>query len=213
MTLCRPPVNALRRAEYDALAQAFTVDGPDAPRVVLLRAEGRVWCAGQDLDELGSQRDPAAYLRDVTRGVATTVRCPVPVVVQLDGPAIGAGALLVACADIVISTPQASVALPELRVGMRLGRSLVTGFLPARLATYALATGALLDADRLHGVGAVAEVVPAGEAEARVSAIVAELLSLSDDDRAWLRSGTRPEERARSYETEVAAVVASVRFP
>ena len=59
---------------------AFDVGG--ASRVVLLRAEGSTWSAGQDLAELQTLDGPAgmaAYLHRATKGVAAAARCPVPV--------------------------------------------------------------------------------------------------------------------------------------
>ncbi|WP_296601414.1 enoyl-CoA hydratase/isomerase family protein [Nocardioides sp.] len=205
VTLHRPPVNALTLVEYDALATAFEV--PSATRVVLLRARGRVWSAGQDLGELREQVDDharSAYLRRATRGVAAAARCPVPVLTALDGPAVGAGALLVACSDIVLGTPAASLAFPELRVGLRLGRSLLADLLPAAVVAHAFATGAPIAAERLHRLGVLAELVAPDELDERVEALLAELVAIPDAGLRWLRRLPRREELAADYLDEVA---------
>lgn len=204
VTLRRPPVNALTLVEYDALADAFEVGG--AARVVLLRAEGRAWSAGQDLGELEGLADAqarTAYLRRATRGVAAAARCPVPVLTALDGPAVGAGALLVACSDIVLGTPAASLAFPEVRVGLRLGRSLLADLLPAPVVVHAFVTGAPIAADRLHGLGVLAEVVAAGDLDGRVDAVLTDLIAIPDQSLAWLRRLPRREQLARDYLDEV----------
>ncbi len=209
VTLCRPPVNALTLVEYDALAAAFTLPSTriGSPRAVLLRATGATWCAGQDLGEFSAQAGPgerAAYLLQATQGVAAAARCPVPIVTVLDGPAIGAGALLVACSDVVLSTERGSLAFPELRLGLRLGRSLLSGLLPEPVITHAFVTGLAVGAERLHQMGAVAEIVPIADLDARAEEVVADLLSLSDGSLRWLcrRDGTRAE----AYLDEVALV-------
>jgi enoyl-CoA hydratase/carnithine racemase len=211
--LRRPPVNALSLTEYEALADAFDVDAAEdgAPRVVLLRAEGRAWCAGQDLRELGTLAEAPerkAYLVRATRGVAAAARCPLPVVTVLDGPAVGAGALLVACSDIVVATPEGSVAFPEVRLGLRLGRALLAGVLPDPVVTHAFATGHPIDAARLHQWGMVAELVSAADVPTRTERVLADLLALSDGSLAWLRRRPRRARLAEAYLDEVAKATA-----
>lgn len=204
VTLRRPPVNALTLTEYDALAGAFDV--PDAVRVMLLRAAGRTWSAGQDLDELQALSDSserAVYLRRATQAVAAAARCPVPVLTALDGPAVGAGALLVACSDIVLGTPDASLAFPELRVGLRLGRSLLVDLLPATEIAYAFATGSPIGAERLSGLGVIAELVEPDALGERVDAVLDDLLALPPASLAWLRRLPRRDELARAYLDEI----------
>lgn len=213
VTLHRPPVNALTLTEYGALADAFTPGGgPQAPRVVVLRAVGRVWSAGQDTAELTALDDieKAGYLEVAGQGVAAAVRCPVPVVTALHGPAIGAGALLVAASDVVLATEQASLAFPEVRLGMHLGMSLLD-FLPRPMAFSAMSTGQRISAQRLVDVGMVETLVPAEALETETSRRVGELLSLPDSSLRWLRAAADPEAHARAYEKEVSAVARSLR--
>lgn len=211
ITLRRPPVNALTLAEYDALAAAFdTASG--AARVVVLRAEGRVWSAGQDLGELtavGGPEERASYLSRATLGVAAAARCPVPILAALDGPAVGAGALLVACSDIVLGTSAASLAFPEVRVGLRLGRALLTGRLPESVITHAFVTGLALTADRLYELGVLSELLSESDLARRTDTVVADLLAISDDSLQWLRRPTVREQRAKDYLAEVAAITTS----
>lgn len=215
ITLDRPPVNALSASEYDALLDAFTVGSADADgspvRVVLLRAVGTTFSAGQDLAELRqfSAAGVADHLERSTRALAAAARCPVPVVAALQGPAAGAGALLVAVSDRVVAAETARLSFPEARVGLELGAALL-GFLPPALAHAALASGDPLPATRLHELGAIADLVtsdPSELAEQRVR----ELLELPDHVLAWLRAAANPEARARAYEAEVRATVDRLR--
>lgn len=200
VTIDRPPVNALTTVEYDALGAAFAPD--PAVRVVCLRSTGPVFSAGQDLRELGGLVSPeelSAYLVRAAEGVAAVAACPVPVVSVLDGAAVGAGALVAASADIVLATPAGSIALPEVRHGVRLGRALMTGALPEPLLAYAFATGAPLEAPRLHGAGLVAELLAPEDLEARVAAVLEDLLALPDAGLTWLRRPELRATRAREY--------------
>lgn len=219
ITLDRPPVNALGAAEYAALADALAVPavGAVAPgvRVVLLRAKGSAFSAGQDLAELGALTPAASadHLERATGAIAAAARCPVPVVCALNGPAIGAGALLVAVSDHVVAAGDAWLSFPEARMGLELGASLL-GFLPRAVAWSALATGDRLPVSRLHALGAIADLVATdsdeivdGVAEGRVR----ELLTLPDRTLAWLRASADPDMRARAYEREVRDVVARLR--
>lgn len=216
ITLDRPPVNALAADEYAALCHALTIPAAGEAvvprvRVVLLRARGDTFSAGQDLDEL---RDltPAAtadHLERATPAVAAAARCPVPMVSALHAPAVGAGALLVAVSDHVVAAEAAWLAFPEARLGLELGASLL-GFLPPAVAWTSLATGERLPAPRLHALGSIADLVPSGSAqtvEEVAERRIRELLTLSDRTLAWLRSLAAPDARARAYEAEVRAVV------
>ena len=150
VTLDRAPVNALSMAEYRGLAAAF--DLPDDVRLVLLLTEGPVWSAGQDLRELESLATEglAEHVARAAQCLAAVAACPVPVVTVLDGPAVGAGALLVATCDIVLAVPEATLSFPELRRGLRMGRALLSGVLPDPVISYAFATGAPLTGAKLE---------------------------------------------------------------
>jgi enoyl-CoA hydratase/carnithine racemase len=110
--LCAPERrNALDQQAVAELREAFTADGPGA---VLLCAEGPAFCAGGDVDVLtaaaaaGDLTDllmtNAAAFADVVEAIVT---CPRPVVVAVDGPAVGGGASLVLACDVRLATPRA----------------------------------------------------------------------------------------------------------
>jgi enoyl-CoA hydratase len=55
LVLDRPPVNALDSHDWHALAAALDALGcDDSVRVILLRGEGRGFCAGVDIKELAT---------------------------------------------------------------------------------------------------------------------------------------------------------------
>ncbi|WP_116125589.1 enoyl-CoA hydratase/isomerase family protein [Lewinella sp. IMCC34183] len=94
----------------------------DAIRAILLRSEGEgSFCAGANLDELlALQEEDAA--RDFFMGFANVIlamrRCPKPVVVAVQGKAIGGGVGLAAAADYTLGCRAAEVRLSELAIAI-----------------------------------------------------------------------------------------------
>ncbi len=97
--------NALGPAEANVLREALTRAADDQfCRVIVLHAEGKVFCAGGDLRavlDMVDQGEQAlrAGLYDAFQGLLRTVRTsPVPIIAAVDGPAIGLGLdLALAC--------------------------------------------------------------------------------------------------------------------
>src|SRR2546422_7266654 len=86
-----PPVNALPAKAWFELADAVRALGEDeAVRVVIVRAEGKGFCAGVDIKEL--QADPEAIV-GVNRGCyeafAAVYDCAVPVIAAVHGYCLG----------------------------------------------------------------------------------------------------------------------------
>ncbi|TSA10114.1 MAG: enoyl-CoA hydratase [Comamonadaceae bacterium] len=99
--------NALTQAASRALVRAIheVLDGQ--PRVVLLTAEGRIFCAGGDINEFmaaGPTLD--ALVDDVLTPLHPALHrlatAPLPIVAAVNGPVAGAGIGLALCADFVL---------------------------------------------------------------------------------------------------------------
>ena len=90
-------------------------------RVVILSASGKHFSAGADIRQLGVLTDSALTgecghsLPQILQRFRTL---PIPTVAVVQGAAIGGGAALVACADIVIAEKSAFFAIPEVRLGI-----------------------------------------------------------------------------------------------
>ena len=115
----RPPVNALNAAGWHALAAEIAARG-DSPevRVLLIRAEGRGFCAGVDIKELNA--DPSLIVSLNAGNYATfqaVHRNRVPVIAAVHGFVLGGGIGLCGAADIVIAADDASFGLPEVDRG------------------------------------------------------------------------------------------------
>lgn len=175
LTLCRPEkLNAWSWASARALtAQAETLRFDDRVRAVLLRAEGRAFCAGVDLgmpEDRITGRSPAEKTRNyyerfrwVHERFHVLADLPQPVVVAVHGYCLGAGLELAMMGDIRIAGDDAKFALPEATVGvgidaggdLRLVTEIGAGW--TRLLAF---TGRRVDAETALRLGIVQEVVP-----------------------------------------------------
>jgi enoyl-CoA hydratase/carnithine racemase len=161
--------NALRPTDLDALADA--VRDASAP-VVLLRGEGRAFCAGADLDVVaGLDREGARELAACGQRVVHAFEAADAVVVAgIDGAARGGGVELALGCDVRVATPAASFAEPGVSLGLfgawggtaRLARVCGEG----EAMDLAL-SGRRVDADAALRMGLVSRVVddPRGVAE------------------------------------------------
>ncbi|WP_020566807.1 enoyl-CoA hydratase/isomerase family protein [Neolewinella persica] len=94
----------------------------DDTKVVLLRSGGsRTFCAGANLDELLAISDEAGA-KDFFMGFANLIlamrRCPKPIVVAVQGKAIGGGVGIASAADYCLATEAASIKLSELAIAI-----------------------------------------------------------------------------------------------
>ena len=125
LTMDRPPVNALASATYSSIgAHLDDVANSDGASVlVLASASSRAFSAGADTTELrelvgGDAQDANVRRQLLARSVyEKLLDLPQPTIAVLDGPAIGAGAVIASCCDMRIGTRRASFLLPEVDVG------------------------------------------------------------------------------------------------
>jgi 2-(1,2-epoxy-1,2-dihydrophenyl)acetyl-CoA isomerase len=129
ITLNRPEAaNAVRPDDRDALiALLATADADDNVRVVVLRANGKHFCAGADVGSLADRRatvekqvlDP---MRRIMNGaqklVAGVLDCNKPVIAAVQGAATGVGAHVVYASDLVIATENAYFAESFVKRGL-----------------------------------------------------------------------------------------------
>ncbi|PUB32054.1 cytochrome P450 [Promicromonospora sp. AC04] len=128
VTLTRPDGdNRLDRATLTALGSVLTTL-PDDVDAVVLRAEGRHFCVGGDLDELGrlATDDPDGYrnLVELSDEVLHAWRtCPAVTVAALHGSVSGAGLGLAVASDLRVAAQDARFRAPETIVSIPVGPS------------------------------------------------------------------------------------------
>jgi methylglutaconyl-CoA hydratase len=185
VTLARPDVhNAFDAALIRELTQALAaIDGDPGVRVVVLRGEGRSFCAGADLNWMREMAgyDSAANLADA-QALAAMLRTlhllSKPTVARVHGAAFGGGVGLVACCDIALAAHEATFSLSEAKLGL----------IPATIAPYVVeAIGArqarryFLSAERFTAadafrIGLVHDVHPLVELDGRIDGLLDALL-------------------------------------
>jgi enoyl-CoA hydratase len=179
----RPPVNAITLDDYRAIADVFAeISGAhDVHCVVLTAAGGRAFCAGLDLREfLAStpEQDPARAL--VVRAAFESVRtCAVPVIAAINGPALGAGAVLAAVCDIRIAASSATIGLPEINVGRCGGGAYLGRLIPPGALRRMFFTGEPVSAQEAYRIGLVDEVVDLADLPSAAADLAARIASKS----------------------------------
>jgi enoyl-CoA hydratase/carnithine racemase len=185
LTLNRPEKrNALSRALLAELESAIARLHDDRDmRVVVLAAEGPVFCAGHDLGEMvGCDRpqydDLFALCARVMLGLR---RLPQPVIARVQGTATAAGCQLVAACDLAVAATDATFATPGVKIGLFCTTPMVplVRAVPAKVAMEMLLTGRPITAQRALEIGLVNRVVPAGELDAAVRDYVDAILAAS----------------------------------
>src|SRR5262245_9374071 len=125
VTLNRPDVrNAFNRqviADLAGWADAARADA--AIRVAVLAGEGKVFCAGADVDWLVASMDytRGQYLEDaqVLHGTLLAIdTLPFAVIARIHGAAIAGGVGLTSVCDIAIAADDAVFAITETRIGI-----------------------------------------------------------------------------------------------
>ena len=116
-------LNATNHGLHSGLADLFPqIDEDDDVRAVVLTGKGRAFSAGGDfhyLDELtGDAELRRETLIDGKKIVTGMVRCRVPIVAAVNGPAVGLGCSLVALSDIVYMAETAHLADPHVMLGL-----------------------------------------------------------------------------------------------
>jgi enoyl-CoA hydratase len=158
-----PPVNALDGKSWFALADTIRSLGEDQTvRVVVLRAEGRGFCAGVDIKEL--QNDPSREaIIGVNRGCyaafAAVYECAVPVIAAVHGFCVGGGIGLVGNADVIVASVDAYFGLPEVDRGALGAATHLARLVPQHKMRAMFYTGDTATADELHHFGSVLKVV------------------------------------------------------
>jgi enoyl-CoA hydratase len=164
VTVDCPPVNALRVADWFALADEVTGLGADpAVRAVILRAEGRGFNAGVDIKEMQSTEGFDALVganRGCFAAFAAVYECPVPVIAAVHGFCLGGGIGLAGNADVIVASEDAYFGLPEVDRGALGAATHLSRLVPQHKMRAMVYTSSNATAAELHTYGSVWKVVP-----------------------------------------------------
>ena len=171
-------------------------------RVVVLAANGNVFCAGGDLkaisgkgaEGLQSNVPKRGEIDDMTQRLYYLGK---PSIAKIQGPVL-AGALLMVCnVTHAIAADQAHFSAPEILRGLWPFKVMAGLFrvVPPRVGLDFIMRGQRISADKAAQMGLINEVVPAEDLDTRVQALAAELASLAPGSMQLGLAAYRAQER------------------
>jgi enoyl-CoA hydratase/carnithine racemase len=188
--------NALSSSLMGALRAGLAdAEARDDVRVVVIGANGPVFCSGHDLKEMRSLQEASAFQQtgsDITpdpRIAALFAQCSElmlaigrlrqPVVAKVGGVATAAGCQLVASCDLAVAAGSATFATPGVHIGLFCSTPAValSRAVGRKAAMGMLLTGAPVSADEAVAQGLINRAVPAGELDACVAELAATIAS------------------------------------
>jgi len=162
MTLSRPEHNLLNESMLRELADGISFAG-DEPgvKLIVLDSACKVFCGGIDIGEYTSQR-VFQMLDAFHAAFSGMLEVGKPVICVVNGPAIGGGAELAAFGDLVIATPKARFAQPEISIGVfpPLASTILPFLVGPKRALEIVLTGEAISAERALDLGLVNRLVP-----------------------------------------------------
>lgn len=202
-----PPVNAFNGDTWNEIPRVVTEMGQRQDvKVVLIRSEGKGFCAGVDIKELA--HDGSAIV-GVNKGNYLTGKaiheCEVPVIVAAHRFIIGGGVIMCGAADIVIASDDAYFSLPEIDRGAMGGAAHLQRMFGVAKVRSAFLTGGKISADEAYRLGGIEKVVPK---EALVEEAMSYAKVLSEKSRDALRiakqalNGIEPFDVTENYRWE-----------
>ena len=172
VTLNRPTVlNALNAQLLDELSRALSdIDGRSEIRAVVVTGSGeKAFAAGADIGELNALADANQGAEKARVGQAVTLqieRLRTPVIMAVNGFALGGGCELAMSGDILIASERAKFGQPEVNLGLIPGyggSQRTTRLLGRGMAMYLCLSGEIIDAAEALRIGLVQKVVPAAD--------------------------------------------------
>ena len=185
ITFNRPNVlNALRISLLEEVSDALSrlQKAPDVRAVIISGAGEKAFAAGADIAELnalqsaGHGADQARFGQALTRKIE---RLRKPVIMAVNGFALGGGCELAMAGDMIVASENAKFGQPEVNLGLIPGyggSQRTTRLVGKGMAMYLCLTGEMIDAQEALRIGLVQKVVPLPElmTEAkRVASVIA----------------------------------------
>lgn len=211
--------NALSDRMLAALQRALDQAALDASvRVIVLAANGHVFCAGHDLKEMTRARQAPdagrAYftqlMTDCSAVMQAIVNNPKPVLAEVAGVATAAGCQLVASCDLAYASPAARLATPGVHIGLFCSTPMValSRNVENKFAMEMLLTGDFIEAERAAEIGLVNRVVAAEELTEYTTSIAGKIaakssMTLKTGKQAFYRQRELPLADAYEYASSV----------
>ena len=158
--------NTLSELMMDSLKKAFSDAATDQSiRVIILAANGAIFCAGHDLKEITearkSQDSGTDYFKQLFDSCSELMQMivsnPKPVIAEVDGIATAAGCQLVASCDLAIATNDSKFATPGVNIGLFCSTPMValSRNVAKKHAMEMLLTGDMIDSINAKAIGLI----------------------------------------------------------
>jgi cyclohexa-1,5-dienecarbonyl-CoA hydratase len=181
LTLQRPEHNLLNEQMLRELAQGIGMVAENGTvKMIVLDSGSKAFSGGVDIGEYTGER-AFSMLDAFHTACIAMVEAPQPVLVIVDGAAIGGGAELVAYGDLVVATPRARFALPEITIGVfpPLASTMFPHIVGPKRALELILTGEAISAERARDLGLVNRLVPEAQLQAAVNELIGKITAQS----------------------------------
>ena len=181
MTLSRPEHNLLNESMLRELADGISwVAERDDVKLIVLDSACKVFCGGIDIGEYTSERvfQMIDAFHAVFNGILESSK---PVLSVVNGPAIGGGAELAFFGDLVVATPKAKFAQPEITIGFfpPLASTMLPFLIGPKLALELVLLGQPVTAERALELGLINRLVPEAKLQETVNDLITRITSHS----------------------------------
>jgi enoyl-CoA hydratase len=192
ITLDRPDVkNALHSGVFEEITTALDEAATHSEvRVIVITGAGEAFSAGGDIRKMrerigeDGKEDLDYWLgglyTDSPSHIEKILNITKPIVIKLNGDAVGAGSTLATIGDIVVASEDARIGDPHVGVGFVVPDNVAfwPEFSNLHQAKELLMTGKLVSADEAEDIGLVNHVVPSADLDDKVDEVVDELASV-----------------------------------
>lgn len=181
LTLDRPDHNMLNERMLAELAAGIdSLEGRGDVKLIILDSAAQSFCGGIELGEYTPRR-AFQVLDAFQRAFTAMLDTAKPLLVAVNGPAFGGGSELAALGDLVIATPRAKFAQPEIKLGVfpPLGAAILPFIVGPKRALELVLTGEVISAEGARSLGLVNRVVSEDKLEATVKEMSAQVTAHS----------------------------------
>lgn len=193
ITLTRPEkLNAINAAMKEQMVERFDeAERDQQTSLVVLRAEGRSFCVGYDIDppDRHTRRDDPLFweprLRACFECTFAAWSISKPVIASVQGHVLGGGCELAMLADLTIAADNAQFGEPEVRFSHFGPLMIMPWIIGLKRARELLYMGDLIDAQTALQYGMVNRVVPLAELQERTMNYAKRMALISPETLRW----------------------------
>jgi enoyl-CoA hydratase/3-hydroxyacyl-CoA dehydrogenase len=171
-------MNAINEEVISQLDKQFTIaDKNSDVKAIVLEGAGKVFIAGADIqyfikkikqNKIDDICKFTRYGHTVLNKIDKSIK---PVIVKLDGLALGGGAEIALTADTIIASEKGSIGFPETGIGIYPGlggTQRTMQYIGKELAKYLIFTGKILNAKTAASVGLIEYIIPSEEIDSKI---------------------------------------------